>query len=66
MPGRNPGPPLLFPLSSMLFIFISVMEGISRGTATQNRPSWGGSRAPEPDFFFCPTRNFNLPWNCMV
>lgn len=61
-----PPPPLFFPRINMFFIFISVIEGSSRGTATQNRASWGGTRAPEADFFFCPWRNFSRPWNCIV
>lgn len=59
------GPLFLF-LIVMLFIFSSVMKGIMRGTATQNRASWGGSSSPESVFFFWPCRNFRLPWNCML
>lgn len=61
-----PLPLLCLPLIIIVFIFISVMEGSRRGTATQNSASWGGNGAPEGVFFFCPCRNFSLPWNCMV
>lgn len=59
-------PPLFFPRIKIFFTFISVMEGSKRGTAMQNRPSWAGTSVPEGDFFFCPWRNFNRPWNCIV
>lgn len=49
----------------ILFILSSMMEGRTRGTATQNRASWGSSRAPESVFLLWPCRNFRLPWNCM-
>lgn len=59
-------PPLFFPRIKIFFTFISVMEGSKRGTAMQNRPSWAGTSVPVGDFFFCPWRNFNRPWNCIV
>lgn len=59
-------PPLFFPRIKMFFTFISEMGGSKRGTAMQNRASWGGTNTPEAVFFFWPWRNFNRPWNCMV
>lgn len=55
-----------FCLFIMPFILSSVMEGRTRGMATQNRASWGGSEAPVLLFLFWPWRNFRLPWNCIL